>query len=731
MREALTWYVVVQVAGLACWPLVARALAPLSDRGWALSKTAGLLGVAWLVWLCCMLSPLPFTRATLLVGLIVIAAGAWVLEARSDGGIAGTLEWLRCHRLMLIAWEIVFAATFILFGLLRSRDPAASATEKPMDMAFLNGFITAQRLPTQDSWLSGFGVPYYHFGYFVLACVAKLADVPAGVAYNLAAALVPALAMVALVSLVWSLASAIGASAAWAAAASVTASALALLCGNLSTFFEYLYSRGLLSADAGNALGIKRFGEGVAQGVWPPTTFLWWFKASRVIPNLQPDGINEFPFFSALLSDLHPHFVALPFELLVVSVAATHALSRGQTLRSMFTQGLGALALGGLLVINTWDIAPFWLLYIGLSLYAAWFSTWRWRWVAAVVTPFVGALLYFPYFVGYSGPPLGLGIVGADRTPLGSLFVLFGWAIVLLASLGLFVRWCIGDRRGWAIVGIGAALGVALAILDQPGLGVLAFLVACLLPWPGVVQRLEPAAAVAVGIAVFAAAMLLGVELVFLDDVFHSRMNTVFKFHENAWLLAGLASGVGIAILGRYTLRARWVVSGLAALFLVGGLVYPLSAIASRMNEKPAGGPSLDGIAFLSADDRAAVRWLASQNGAAGRVVIAEAVGQEYDALAGGMATYSGAVTVLGWAGHELQWRGPISELGNRQGDINALYKDAPPEAIRGLLDKYGVQYVVVGDEERRTYGDAVTTRFDNVLPVAFKSGNTIIYKAR
>src|SRR5206468_1091409 len=116
-----------------------------------------------------------------------------------------------------------------------------------------------------------------------------------------------------------------------------------------------------------------------------------------------------------------------------------------------------ALSLGGLLVINTWDIAPFWLLYWGLALYAAWLFRCdaaavevvqaaapavvgqraavatlaqpeapplpasqrtpiaRSPWLLALVAPFAGALLYFPYFVGYSGPPLGLGIVTADR----------------------------------------------------------------------------------------------------------------------------------------------------------------------------------------------------------------------------------------------------------------------------------------------------------------------------
>ncbi len=478
-------------------------------------------------------------------------------------------------------------------------------------------------------------------------------------------------------------------------------------------------------------LGIKRFAEGISPGVWPPTGGLWWFKASRIVPNTQPDGINEFPFFSAFLSDLHPHFVAMPFELLVLAVAAVHVVSRGATLRSIWTQGLGALALGGLLVINTWDIAPFWVLYVGLSLYAARFCEWRRRWIAAAVTPFAGAVLYAPYFIGYGGPPLGPGLV-TDRTPLGSLLVLFGWAIVLLASLGLFTRWCVGDRRGWMIAGGGALVGLFLVVLGQPGLGLLVALLATLVPWPGVIERFEPAAAMTVGVAAFAAAILVGVEVIFLDDAFHSRMNTVFKFHENAWLLGGLAAGLGLALIGRFTLHARWLVGGLACVFIAAGLVYPLTAIATRLGEIPPGGPSLDGLAFLGGDDRAVVRWLSEQNArSSSRVVIAEGLGDVYNPLSAGMATYSGAATVLGWGGHELQWRGPIPDIGVRQGDLAAIYRDASPDNIRPILDRYAIQYVVVGDIERKAYGDDVTTRFDSVFPVAFRSGGVVIYRAR
>jgi YYY domain-containing protein len=731
VRDAITWYVVVQVLAMAAWPVVSFALAPLDDRGWAAAKAFGVLLVAWLVWLVCMLTPVPFTRATLLLAVVVVGAAAWgwLWHGRT---LAPTVAWMRERRGLLLTWEVLFAVAFILFAELRAHEPAIAAFEKPMDMAFVNGFMAAQRLPTQDTWLSGYSVPYYHFGYFVAACLGKLTGADPGVAYNLAAATIPALATIGMASLAWSLARAAGVQAAWSAAGSAAATLLALYCGNLRTFFEWLYARGALNADAGDSLGIKRFGDGVTPGVWPPTNGLWWFSASRVIPTTQPDGINEFPFFTAFLSDLHPHFVAIPFELLVLSAAAAHVISRGATLRSPWTQGLAAVSLGGLLVMNTWDIAPFWVLYVGLSLFAARFCAWRWRWLAAVATPFAGVLLYSPYFIGYGGPPLGLGIA-TDQTPLSSLLVLFGWALVLLAGLGLFMRWCIGDRRGWAVVGVGVVIGLVLALLGQPGIGLLAAVLATLLPWPGVIDRFDPVAALLVGIGAFAVAMLLGVELVYLDDVFHSRMNTVFKFDENAWLLAGLAAGTGLALLGRFTLRARWIVAGLACVFVAAGLYYPVTAIVTRMAEPPpaSGGPSLDGLNFLSADDRAAIRWLSDQNSARGRVVIAEALGNEYDPNSAGMATYSGAATVLGWAGHELQWRGPLPVIGTRQADLAALYRDAPTDQIQSVLDRDGVQYVVVGDQERHVYGDAVTSRFDGILPVAFRSGGVTIYRAR
>src|SRR5437762_5050270 len=217
MRDALTWYLVVQVTALAVWPAVARALAPLEDRGWAAAKAAGVLAVAWIVWLVCMLTPVAFTRATLTLAVLAFGVLGWVLLWRASD-IGPTLGWIKGHRRLLLAWEGVFVAAFALFGTLRAHEPAIAAFEKPMDMAFVNGFMSAQRLPTQDTWLAGYVVPYYYFGYFIAACLGKLSGVPAGVAYNLAAATVPALAIVGFASLAWNLARAAGVQPSWSAA---------------------------------------------------------------------------------------------------------------------------------------------------------------------------------------------------------------------------------------------------------------------------------------------------------------------------------------------------------------------------------------------------------------------------------------------------------------------------------------------------------------------------------
>lgn len=105
-----------------------------------------------------------------------------------------------------------------------------------------------------------------------------------------------------------------------------------------------------------------------------------------------------------------------------------------------------------------------------------------------------------------------------------------------------------------------------------------------------------------------------------------------------------------------------------------------------------------------------------------------EATGGDYSEYAR-VSTFSGLPSVLGWGGHELQWRGRGEEPQRRTQDIDAIYEGADPAALRGLLDRYKVQYVFVGSLEVERYGPPVLDRFDRVLELVHRQGRVSIYR--
>jgi uncharacterized membrane protein len=321
---------------------------------------------------------------------------------------------------------------------------------------------------------------------------------------------------------------------------------------------------------------------------------------------------------------------------------------------------------------------------------------------------------------------------------------LLGVAIVQLPAVGdLFLS-------SYAAPNISALLGETLARrLLSPGgwitlLGILTITVALL--WPrsaddraARLQRggwLSPEIGFALLLVMFGGLLVLGPEFFFLRDQFGNRMNTIFKFYYQAWLMWGAVAAFASALLILELPSVRgWIFKISLALLVCLGMTYTIFAFWNKTGGfSPAQGWTLDGTLYLqlqSSDEMAAIQWLAS----APDGVVAEAVGNQYSAYAR-VATLSGQPTVLGWPGHESQWRGGSKEMGSRQADIQRLYCSRDWGEAKAILDQYGIRYIFIGTLERTTYTAETCgtglyeAKFAQNLSPVFQQGDIIIYEA-
>jgi uncharacterized membrane protein len=167
-----------------------------------------------------------------------------------------------------------------------------------------------------------------------------------------------------------------------------------------------------------------------------------------------------------------------------------------------------------------------------------------------------------------------------------------------------------------------------------------------------------------------------------------------------------------------------------AAVLLVGPLWYPVAAAVSKTQDY-SGAITLDGWNFLDTfakGDADAVRWLNSQAIDGSRIV--EAVGGGYTEH-GRIAAATGLPTVLGWPGHERQWRGSDEAFAGREEDVRRLYETTSVNEAVELIDRYDVRYVVIGARERAAYSVLDASKFDTLGSLVFESNGTSIYQVR
>ena len=717
--ESARWYLTVSAFAWLMYPLVFRSMAALPSRGIPFVRPLGLLLAAIVPWWFSAIGITSYSTTIILLVPAVLGSAMWIKEARRrELG-----RFFNESRRQLIVYEVLTLLAFAGYVVFRCYNPAIQHTEKPMELAFLTSLAHAHSMPPPDPWFLGQSINYYYLGYLLMALPARIARIAPSHAFNLSLATLFATSACAAVGVAADLMMSRGtASRRLIVITGALAGIFLLGIGNLVTPIEFI-QHPLRTLQAG-----------------------WWqgvgWNASRVIvdgPNQQT--INEFPAFSFVLGDLHPHVLDYPMFISSIGVGLALALSGTRRHISYFAAMLGGVLAAAIYATNSWDMPPALFLAAAGILIATIGRPWRSRFgplLALVTTAFVTV---FPFWIHYtpaiglqdqsvpasirSAPILGrvvdtIGIVTWPRTSTWEIFRVHGlFLIVILLFLASIVVPLV--RQGLVaprfILGGAAALFVASLLFQFPGLFWFvgpALLCGTLI----VVMRGTAPRRYHITLVGLAFILLSVTEMVFLEDAFGDRMNTVFKLYFQVWAIFAISAAVALPLaLQRVWSNASKIASlatgAVIGVVIIGAALYPPIS-AYRWTNGFHNFSGVDGLAYLqrsAPEEMAAVNWLTANSTPGDHIL--EAPGCSYGEVGVlpdnvfSMAT--GLETPLGWGFHEYQWRLGSPDISNqisqRKSDVKTIYDSPSSSAAQNLLKQFNVRFIIVGPIERNGYG--------------------------
>lgn len=820
----VTWWAVLSLIGWLAWPIGFVAFRPLRDRGYLLSRALGWLLGGWLLWMWASVRFATFTvrNAWITVGLLAVVGLAVAWSRRAE-----MARFLREKWPSILAGEALFALAYLGFVGIRMLNPDLwqpwFGGEKFMEMAFYNGILRSPWFPPVDAHFAGGFINYYYFGIYLVAYLTKLTGIPAEIAFNLAIPTLFALTVVNSFAVAYAAAPEHVLAGRWwkGFAAALLAPVFVVAIGNLDGFAQVVRSLAAMGTSTLESVipGVATLADAssgllrVASGAAPLPVYDFW-GPSRVIPAT----INEFPFWSFLFADLHPHLIGIPFAAFFLALTLTLIRSGSLAWRrewhyALLLLVLFSLVLGTLASVNLWEL-PTYLALGALALIVS--QYWghgrvRWLWTLAMVGAYglLAGVLFLPFFSQYKNVGAsGIGLVRAgDDVGLWLLiwgflgFVLISWLCWAAArparprrvtdgdevtlvrpdgfertfSLGLrdfdnlprmlHLRSVLGARRTFGYLLLGLLIPVTV-VATLVAVWFEREVLALCLPWLTLAFLLlwrrgkaaDAGAQFAILLAVTGLAILAGTQLIYLKDFLGGgdwyRMNTLFKFFSQVWVLFGIGAAIGLARLwggwvrrgsARLVWRGLWVTG--FVLLLAASLAFPILGTPARADERmvgwrPALG-TLNGLDYMREGsytwpdastvielryDWEAIQWLLDH--VRGNATIVESSEADYyRAGSSRVASLTGLSALRGM--HESEQRYG-EQVGPRDGLHREFWTTDDRQRFFEIVDELRIDLIYVGQLERNLHPAAVerlaAMAASGELEVLFQNAHTVVY---
>jgi YYY domain-containing protein len=716
LLDIAIWWLVLEFVGFLALPVSFYLCHNLKDHGYSASKPLGLLLITYFSWMISVFTGYSYFSVLfsfVLTGIISLLF--FFIDMKK--------KHIPLDKKYIFKFEILFFIAFIVFAIIRAYSPDIYWTggEKFMDMTFINSMLRTTEFPPLDPWMSGTVTYYYYFGYLIVANLINISGVFPSIAFNLATASFFALSFTTAFGIGFNLTEKIK--------YGIITAFFVTIAGNLVGFFQLL---DILIKENYNSI----------------LSFSYW-TSSRVIP----DTINEFPFFSFLQGDVHAHMISITFQLLVIVLLLNIMRSTGLDFKSILIAGL---AIGFLYPLNTWDYPVYLVLGIIVTITNLVLSSKPGRKkdflnpIISIATMAAASyLLYLPYHLSYKIDKSIL-LVPSGRSSLIFYIAIFGFFLFMIYSfIYRNIRNDIGNNSqnnitnnnntskscsktsnitANIIANIPKVSSVFLLIaalitifeikvyifdnVEKPKINEFELLLLLLpliaLMLLSILKEKDKNNVFVLILMIIGVFVSLFCEILYIQDALGSgspdfiRLNTVFKFYLQNWILWGVcASYVLFLLREQINLKKAWGIIAVILILMVS--IYPVFATLGKSGGF-AGTPDLNGEAYVEKEhpqDYQAILWFRNITG---KPVVLQAPGELYEWNCA-ITTFTGLPTVIGWAGHEINWRFPNrSEIDRRWSDVGRIYTSGDIRKVEELLKKYNVSYVYFGEAEAKRF---------------------------